>query len=188
MIKTALKNSVKVKQSILGDAELLNNVQNSADVIISALANGNKIFFCGNGGSAADSQHLAGEFIGKLHSERQPLAAIALNTNTSSITAVGNDYSYDDIFSRQIQALGSKGDILVGLSTSGNSKNVINAFIEAEKQGLKTIALTGQTGGKIKNLCDILVNVPSEITPRIQESHITLGHIICEIVEKEYVK
>lgn len=187
MIKTALKNSINIKKQILEDEMTIQKVKKSADIIIEALSAGNKVFFCGNGGSAADSQHLAGEFIGKLYKERKPLPAIALNTNTSSITAVGNDYEYDDIFSRQILALANQGDVLVGISTSGNSNNVIQAFNSANELGVKTIALTGKTGGQMKDLCDVLINVPSEDTPRIQEVHITLGHIICEAVEQEYV-
>lgn len=160
-------------------------IQKVVDLIIAALKNSNKIIFCGNGGSASDAQHLTAEFTGRFFLERVPLAAIALNTNTSAITAIANDYGYDDIFLRQIQALGKSGDVFVGISTSGNSKNIVKAFEYANSIGITTVAFTGKSGGKMKDLADVLINIPTDVTPRIQESHITIGHIICEIVEQQ---
>jgi len=154
------------------------------DVVVEALKRGNKIIFCGNGGSAADAQHLTAEFTGRFSLERRPLPAIALNTNVSAITAIANDYGYDEIFLRQTQALAQSGDVLIGISTSGNSKNIVKAFEYANSIGVTTVAFTGESGGKMKEIADILLNVPSVCTPRIQETHITLGHIMCEIVEK----
>jgi len=144
---------------------------------------GNRVYFCGNGGSAADAQHLAAEFSGRFYYDRPPLDSEALHVNTSYLTAVGNDYSFDEIYSRLIKAKGIKGDILVALSTSGNSKNIMRAIVEARRMGIFVIGFTGESGGLIKDHCDILINVPSTDTPRIQESHIMIGHIICEIVE-----
>lgn len=149
-----------------------------------ALNRGNKVIFCGNGGSAADAQHLTAEFTGRFFLERKPLPAIALNTNVSAITAIANDYGYNDIFLRQTQALAQTGDVLVGISTSGNSKNIVKAFEYANSIGVTTVAFTGESGGKMKEIADILLNVPSSCTPRIQEAHITMGHIMCEIVEQ----
>lgn len=151
-----------------------------------ALASGNKILFCGNGGSAADSQHLAAELVGRFQKERRALASIALTTDTSILTAVGNDYGYDDVFARQVQALGRSGDILIGISTSGNSKNVVKAIEEARTVGMHTFGWTGEGGGKMAELCDLLFSVPSKVTARIQEMHILAGHILCELVEEEY--
>ena len=154
------------------------------DAVIAAMNKGNKIIFCGNGGSAADAQHLTAEFTGRFFLERRPLPAIALNTNVSAITAIANDYGYDEIFLRQTQALAQPGDVIVGISTSGNSKNIVKAFEYANSVGVTTVAFTGETGGKMKEIADILLNVPSSCTPRVQEAHITLGHIICEVVEQ----
>ena len=154
------------------------------DAVIAAMNKGNKIIFCGNGGSAADAQHLTAEFTGRFFLERRPLPAIALNTNVSAVTAIANDYGYDEIFLRQTQALAQPGDVLVGISTSGNSKNIVKAFEYANSVGVTTVAFTGETGGKMKEIADILLNVPSSCTPRVQEAHITLGHIMCEIVEQ----
>ena len=151
-----------------------------------ALASGNKILFCGNGGSAADSQHLAAELVGRFQKERRALASIALTTDTSILTAVGNDYGYDDVFARQVQALGRSGDILIGISTSGNSKNVVKAVEAARTVGMHTFGWTGEGGGKMAELCDLLFPVPSKVTARIQEMHILAGHILCELVEEEY--
>lgn len=151
-----------------------------------ALANGNKILFCGNGGSAADAQHLSAELIGRFQKERRSLAAIALTTDTSILTAVGNDYGYDEIFARQVEGLGRQGDVIIGISTSGNSKNVVKAVEKARDTGMHTIALTGEGGGKLAELCDITLAIPSKVTARIQEMHILVGHIICELLEEEY--
>ncbi len=142
-----------------------------------------KILFFGNGGSAADAQHLATEFTVRYRTDRAPIAAVALTTDTSTLTAIGNDFGFDHLFSRQIAALGKKGDIAIGISTSGNSPNIINALIEAQKKGIVTVGLTGETGGNMASLCDILLNVPSTTTARIQEMHIILGHMLCAALE-----
>ena len=154
--------------------------------MVKALQNGNRIYFCGNGGSAADAQHLAAEFSGRFYIDRDALPAEALHCNTSYITAVGNDYGYDLVYARLIKGIGNAGDFLVGLSTSGNSANIIKAFEVAREKGIVTVGFTGETGGKMKELSDHLLNVPSLNTPRIQESHIMLGHIICQLVEEQY--
>lgn len=183
-IEEIIQSSINTKQSILENKDLLDAVRKSVDVITECFKRDGQVLFCGNGGSAADAQHLAAEFSGRFYFDRTPLNAEALHVNTSYITAVGNDYSFDEIYSRIVKAKGRKGDILVALSTSGNSKNVIRAIETAKEQGMIVIGLTGETGGQMKDLCDILLNVPSKDTPRIQESHILLGHIICEMVEK----
>lgn len=151
-----------------------------------AIADGNKVLFCGNGGSAADSQHLAAELVGRFVKERRSLAAIALTTDTSILTAVANDYGYDEVFARQVEGLGRSGDVLIGISTSGNSKNIVKAVEMARSIGMHTIAFTGQGGGKLKEICDLTLAVPSNNTARIQEMHILAGHIVCELVEEEY--
>ena len=156
--------------------------------IVTAFKSGNKVLFCGNGGSAADAQHLAAEFSGRFYTDRDALPAEALHCNTSYLTAVANDYGYDLVYSRIIKGTGNKGDVLVGLSTSGNSKNILNAFEAAKQKEMLTIGLTGETGGKMKAVSDYLINVPSGDTPRIQESHILIGHIICQLVEEQYFK
>ncbi|MBK7735282.1 MAG: D-sedoheptulose 7-phosphate isomerase [Chitinophagaceae bacterium] len=156
--------------------------------IVTAFKSGNKVLFCGNGGSAADAQHLAAEFSGRFYTDRDALPAEALHCNTSYLTAVANDYGYDLVYSRIIKGTGNKGDVLVGLSTSGNSKNILNAFEVAKQKEMLTIGLTGETGGKMKAVSDYLINVPSGDTPRIQESHILIGHIICQLVEEQYFK
>jgi D-sedoheptulose 7-phosphate isomerase len=155
----------------------------AADALISAYLAGQKAIFFGNGGSAADAQHLAAEFLGRYLRERAPLPALALNTNTSAVTAIGNDYGYEHTFSRQIRALGFPGDVAVGISTSGNSENVVEALVCARELGLFTIALTGASGGRMRGLVDVLIAVPSEVTPRIQECHILAGHALCDAVE-----
>jgi D-sedoheptulose 7-phosphate isomerase len=185
-IKNIITESVSVKNKLLADEPLLKTVENIVNLIVAAFKNGNRIYFCGNGGSAADAQHLAAEFSGRFYTDRDALPAEALHCNTSYMTAVANDYSYDVIYSRLIKGIANKGDVLIGLSTSGNSKNIINAFETAKEKGVITIALTGETGGKMKVLSDYLLNVPSKDTPRIQESHILLGHIICQLVEEKY--
>ena len=185
-IKDIIKASVEVKQQLLADENMLNTVHTLVNTITDAFKNGNKVLFCGNGGSAADAQHLAAEFSGRFYIDRDALPAEALHVNTSYLTAVGNDYSYDVIYARLIKGLGHKGDVLVGLSTSGNSKNVVLAFEEAKRKGMITVGFTGASGGKMKEVSDYLLNVPSTDTPRIQESHILLGHIICQLVEEKY--
>ena len=151
-----------------------------------AFKNGNKVLFCGNGGSAADAQHLAAEFSGRFYTDRDALPAEALHCNTSYMTAVANDYSYDVVYSRMIKGIGNPGDVLIGLSTSGNSKNIVEAFKTAKLKNMVTVGLTGDSGGMMKEMSDFLLNVPSSDTPRIQESHIMLGHIICQLVEEKY--
>lgn len=158
-------------------------IEDICKVWIKALKSGNKILFCGNGGSASDSQHLAAELVGRYKLNRKALAGLSLNTDTSAITAIANDYGFEEIFARQVEGLGNSGDILVGLSTSGNSQNIIKAFHQAKKQGLFCIALTGQSGGKMKDIADICLNVPANITNNIQELHIACGHLMCEHVE-----
>lgn len=185
MIQTRIQSSIAVKQAILADKELLERTASVAACMVQALQNNHRILFCGNGGSAADAQHLAAELSGRFYFDRAPLNAEALHCNTSYLTAVANDYGYEHIYSRMINGSCTRGDVLVGLSTSGNSANILNAFDTARKLGVITIAFTGKSGGRLKSIADYLLNVPSDDTPRIQESHIMLGHIICEIVEQE---
>tara|TARA_B100000989_G_scaffold296706_1_gene280528 strand:- start:400 stop:975 length:576 start_codon:yes stop_codon:yes gene_type:complete len=165
-----------------------NNIEKCVNVILNSLENGNKVMFCGNGGSAADSQHLAAELVGRYKLDRDPIAAIALTTDTSTITAIANDYSFEDIFLRQIKALGKKNDILYAISTSGNSKNILNAIKQAKEQNIISIGLTGESGGEMKNLCDEIIQVPAKSPDRIQEMHIAIGQIICEIIENHFSK
>lgn len=185
-IKDIVGASIAVKQQVLANENLLQIVENVTTVIIRAFRQGNKVLFCGNGGSAADAQHLAAEFSGRFYIDRDALPAEALHVNTSYLTAVANDYSYDVIYSRLIKGLGNKGDVLVGLSTSGNSKNIVLAFEQAKANGMITVGFTGANGGKMKGTSDYLLNIPSTDTPRIQEAHILLGHIICQLVEEKY--
>jgi len=185
-IDSIIKASINVKEVILNSSFLKQELSKSIEIITTCFKNGNKIFFCGNGGSAADAQHLAAEFSGRFYIDRVALPAEALHCNTSYLTAVGNDYGYEFIYSRILEGVAKKGDVLIGLSTSGNSLNIINAMKIARKMGVYLIAFTGSNGGKMKELADIFLNVPSNDTPRIQESHILLGHIICELVEKKY--
>ncbi len=184
-IKRIIADSVSVKEQIAADEALLSLVEKVTAEIVNAYKNDGAVYFCGNGGSAADAQHIAAELSGRFYYDRPPLFAEALHVNTSYLTAVANDYSYDEIYARLIKAKGRKGDILFGISTSGNSENIIRAFKVAREQGVLCVAMTGASGGKMKDHCDYLINVPSTDTPRIQESHIMLGHIICEFVESE---
>ena len=185
-IKKIIKASIDTKQSVLQNEGLLKTIEASVDVIVNAFRNGNRVYFCGNGGSAADAQHLAAEFSGGFYTDRKALPAEALHCNTSYLTAVGNDYGFDEIYSRLIEGIGEKGDVLVGLSTSGNSPNILKAFTTAKKKEMVTIGFTGKSGGEMRTLCDRLINIPSTDTPRIQESHIMVGHIICQLVEEKY--
>ena len=185
-IKNIIKASVDIKNNILLDDKILQTVKDCVYILVTAFKSGNKVLFCGNGGSAADAQHLAAELSGRFYTDRDALPAEALHCNTSYITAIGNDYGFDEIYSRLIKGIAIKGDVLVGLSTSGNSKNILKAFEIAKEKGMITIAFTGDTGGKLKKTADHLINVPSNDTPRIQESHIMLGHIICQLVEEQY--
>ncbi len=182
-ISESIAQSIAAKQAILSDNDFLARIEKAADMIINSFKDGGKIHFCGNGGSAADAQHLAAELSGRFYYDRPPLNAEALHCNTSYLTAVGNDYGYEHIFARLLRGTGHKGDVLIGISTSGNSKNIIEAYNVCKQMGITTISLTGATGGKMKDISDLLLNVPSNDTPRIQESHIMIGHIICELVE-----
>lgn len=182
-IENIIKSSIDVKQLILNDKEFVKRINDAAMMCVESLKSGGKIHFCGNGGSASDAQHLAAELSGRFYYDRPPLNAEALHVNTSYLTAVANDYSYDMIYARMLQASAKKGDMLVGISTSGNSANILKAIEVAKEIGVKTIGMTGEKGGKMAECCDILLNVPSNCTPRIQESHIMIGHIICEIIE-----
>ena len=182
-ISSIIAASIEVKSQILADEHFQQKIESVIEVITSAFQKGNKVLFCGNGGSAADAQHLAAEFSGRFYIDRKALPSEALHCNSSYLTAVANDYSYDVIYSRSIDGTCVEGDVLVGLSTSGNSKNILNAFATAKEKGVVTIGFTGAGGGKMKDACDYLLNVPSTDTPRIQESHILVGHIICELVE-----
>jgi D-sedoheptulose 7-phosphate isomerase len=184
-IKAIIKASIDTKEKILADAALVNKINTVTNIIADAFAKGNKVLFCGNGGSAADAQHLAAEFSGRFYSDRDPLPSEALHCNTSYLTAVANDYGYDLVYSRIVKGTGKPGDVLVGLSTSGNSVNIMKAMEVASKIGMITVCMTGEGGGKLKPLCDHLIDVPSKDTPRIQESHIMIGHIICQLVEQE---
>jgi D-sedoheptulose 7-phosphate isomerase len=183
-IKHIIEESSNTKKKILGDASLLTTISKVVEVITSAFKNGNRVYFCGNGGSAADAQHLAAEFSGRFYTDRKALPAEALHCNTSYLTAVANDYGYSEVYSRMIDGIGEAGDILIGLSTSGNSENILKAFEVAKKKGMSTVAFTGESGGKMKPHTDHLLNIPSNDTPRIQESHIMIGHIICQLVEE----
>lgn len=183
MIETAFENiadnfmKLKQKSSV---------VEQIAKIWIEALGNGNKVIFCGNGGSAADSQHLAAELMGRYKFDRAPMPAMSLTVDTSALTAIGNDYGYDKVFSRQLKGIGNKGDVLVGISTSGNSKNIIDAFAVAKEKGIRTVAFTGEGGGEMLKSADICLNVPSSTTNNIQEMHIACGHLICGIVEAHF--
>ena len=182
-IENYLKVSIDVKQALLRDSSVIKNIETAANSIINCFMNGNKLLIAGNGGSAADSQHIAAEFVSRFYYDRPGLPAIALTTDTSALTAIGNDYGFTNLFSRQVEALGQENDIFIGISTSGNSENVVNAIKIAKDNGLNTIVLCG-SDGKLKDMCDLSICVPSSDTPNIQECHITIGHIICAIVEK----
>jgi D-sedoheptulose 7-phosphate isomerase len=183
-IQNKIQESISVKQQVLQNDALMEVLLKATEEMLEAFKNGGKVLFCGNGGSAADAQHLAAEFSGRFYTDRDPLDSEALHVNTSYLTAVANDYSYDVVYSRIVKAKGKKGDVLVGISTSGNSTNIIKAFETANELGMITVAMTGESGGKMKDHCKYLINVPSKDTPRIQESHILLGHIMCEMVER----
>ncbi|MBF7044473.1 D-sedoheptulose 7-phosphate isomerase [Campylobacter volucris] len=184
-IKSHFADSIKVKDEILNDENLINLIKKAALMIIQAYKNGNKTLLAGNGGSAADAQHIAGEFVSRFYFDRPGIASIALSTDTSILTAIGNDYGYENLFARQVQAQGNKGDVFIGISTSGNSKNILKALEICKEKEILSIGLSGASGGAINELCDICIKVPSSCTPRIQESHILIGHILCAIVEEE---
>jgi len=184
-ISEIIRASIDTKQKVLGDQELLDQISRLTEAVVKAFRAGNKVLFCGNGGSAADAQHLSAEFSGRFYTDRDPLPSEALHVNTSYLTAVANDYSFDVVYSRMVKGMGRKGDVLIGLSTSGNSVNIINALEQARQLGMITAGFTGETGGRMKGLCDFLINVPSRDTPRIQECHILIGHIICQLAEEQ---
>ena len=186
LVSERLRESIEVKEATLENEGLLELIHEVALACIRTLESGGKLILFGNGGSAADAQHLAAELIGRYLRERRALPAIALTTNTSCLTAIGNDYSYEEVFSRQIEAIGCKGDLAIGISTSGNSQNVIRALLVAKKKGLVTVGMTGSSGGKLRDATDYCLCIPSEHTPRIQEVHIAVGHILCEIIEEHF--
>lgn len=184
-IKNQIEATIRVKQTIFANDNTIRLIEEVSKQAVEIYKRGNKVILAGNGGSAADAQHLAGEFVSRFFFDRPGLPAIALTTDTSIMTAIGNDYGYECLFSRQVQANGVKGDMFIGISTSGNSPNILMAMEECRKKGIITVGLTGQSGGKMEELCDHCFRVPSEETPRIQEAHIMIGHIICSIVEAE---
>ncbi|PLW95073.1 MAG: phosphoheptose isomerase [Marinilabiliales bacterium] len=183
LIKNRIEESIATKNRILDDEGLISRIDEAANIIVDAYKRGNRFLLCGNGGSAGDAQHIAAELSGRYLIDLPPLDAEALSVNTSYLTAVSNDYSYDEIFARMLRAQGHKGDVLLAISTSGNSKNILKAMDVAREKKMISIALTGESGGKMKEKADLLLNVPSTETPRIQESHILIGHIICEVIE-----
>jgi D-sedoheptulose 7-phosphate isomerase len=184
-VRRSIEASITVKQRLLSNAELVLAIATVSQILIEALKKGNKPLLFGNGGSAADAQHIAAEFVGRFAFDRPALPSLALSVNTSSITAIGNDYGFDLVFARQIEALGCAGDVAIGISTSGNSPNVLKALAVAKKMGLHTVGLTGATGGTLKSAVDYCICAPSNETPRIQECHILIGHTIAELVEQE---
>lgn len=184
IIKQQLEASIHVKQALLQDADTLNLIEAVAAACINAFRNGNKVMLAGNGGSASDAQHIAAEFVGRYEQDRSGIPAIALPANSSTVTAVANDYGYEAVYQRQVQALGRSGDVFFGLSTSGRSPNVVAAIQECKQLGITTVGMTGSGGGDMLELCDYCIRVPSDVTARIQEAHITIGHIICSLVER----
>jgi D-sedoheptulose 7-phosphate isomerase len=183
-VKGSIQASIAVKSLLLGNAEVISNIAKVSALLVDSIDKGKKVLLFGNGGSAADAQHIAAEFVGRFAFDRPALPALALSVNTSCVTAIGNDYGFDLVFSRQIEALARPGDVAIGISTSGNSSNVLHGLSVARETGLATVALTGCTGGKLKNAVDYCICAPSNETPRIQECHILIGHIISELVEE----
>jgi D-sedoheptulose 7-phosphate isomerase len=184
-IRKVFQNNIDLKQAMLTDAVVIALIEQLTELCVSCFRQDGKLLFCGNGGSAADAQHLAAEFSGRFYFDRPPLYAEALHVNTSYLTAVGNDYGYDETYARMVKAMGRKGDVLFALSTSGNSPNILRAAAVAREQGMTIVGFTGQTGGQLAAHCDFLLAVPSKDTPRIQECHMLVGHLICELVEGE---
>lgn len=180
-----ISDSIAVKQAIVSDEALVETVATVAAACIEVYRKGKKTLLAGNGGSAADAQHIAAELVGRYGFDRPSLPSLALTTDTSALTAIGNDYGYDSVFSRQLEGMGQEGDLFIGISTSGNSKNIVNAFESAKHRGITTVALVGRDGGIMAKMADYAIIVPSDTTPRIQESHILIGHILCDIIEKE---
>jgi D-sedoheptulose 7-phosphate isomerase len=184
-IKDQIKKSYETKQAIYENENLINKIEEVSKLCVKIYRGKNKTILAGNGGSAADAQHIAAELVGRYGFDRPSIPSLALTTDTSCLTAIGNDYGYDMVFSRQLEGMGQEGDLFIGISTSGNSKNIINAFISAKNMGITTVALVGRDGGEMAKIADIALIVPSDSTPRIQESHILIGHIICDVIEKE---
>ncbi|WP_297814167.1 D-sedoheptulose 7-phosphate isomerase [uncultured Helicobacter sp.] len=184
-VENQIADSITTKQKILGNESLLQQIKQAGLKCIEVYKNGNKTLIAGNGGSAADAQHIAGEFVSRFYFDRPGIPSIALTTDTSILTAIGNDYGYEKIFARQLEANGVKGDLFVGISTSGNSKNILEALKVCKNKGIFSVGLSGESGGAMQELCDICIKVPSNTTPRIQESHILIGHILCAIVEEQ---
>ncbi len=184
-IKDQIKKSYETKQDVYNNDELLNKIEEVAKKCVALYKTDKKTILAGNGGSAADAQHIAAELVGRYGFDRPSIPSLALTTDTSALTAIGNDYGYDQVFSRQLDGMGQSGDIFIGISTSGNSQNLINAFEVAKKKNILSVALVGKDGGKMAKMADIALVIPSNSTPRIQESHILIGHIICDIIEKE---
>ena len=184
IIRESIKSSILVHERLF---DIAGDIKKASELMVKCIISGNKVIFAGNGGSAADSQHLAAELVNRFRMERRPMAGLALTTDTSVITSIGNDYSFDDIFTKQLKALGQKGDVFLAISTSGNSRNILNALRVARDMEIGSIGLTGKGGGSMKDLVDVLIDVPSTDTARIQEAHILIGHILCEIVEREVV-
>jgi len=183
-IQEEFTSHLETINNVIGSME--NDIEEASKIIVDALKNGNKILLCGNGGSAADAQHIAAELTGRYKTERRGLPGIALTTDTSALTAIGNDYGYDRVFDRQVESLANSGDVIIGISTSGNSKNVVSALKLGQELGCKTVGLTGRDGGAMNDVCDINMVVPSNNTPRIQEMHILFGHTICQIIDNNF--
>ncbi len=184
-IRAQIADSAATKNAILENQELIDVIVNVAKACVDVYRNGKKTILAGNGGSAADAQHIAAELVGRYGFDRPSIPSLALTTDTSNLTAIGNDYGYDKVFSRQLEGMAQEGDLFIGISTSGNSQNIINAFESARHRGVTTVALVGRDGGKMGAMADYAIIVPSNATPRIQESHILIGHILCDIIEKE---
>ena len=184
-IRKQIEDSVAIKQKLLNDQAVLSGIEKTSAALVRAFRDNHKVFLAGNGGSAADAQHIAAELVNRFYFDRPGLPAIALTTDTSVLTSVGNDFGFENVFSRQLKALGNEGDVFIGLSTSGNSQNIIDALNVCKEKNILTIVLTGSSGGKMKDMADICLKVPSDDTPRIQEVHILIAHIICGIVEEE---
>lgn len=185
LIENRIRDSIETKQKVLNNKKILDTIQRASDLIVESYNKDGKVFLCGNGGSASDALHIAGELLGRFQKERRAIPAIALNADVASMTAIANDYGYERIFARAVEGYMTRADILIGISTSGNSENVYQAFLKAGEIGSKTIALLGKEGGKIKDIVDVAIIVPSNVTARIQESHIMIGHIICELIEEK---
>lgn len=184
-IRQQIEESISVKREIMSSKEMVEQIGRAGEMLVQAYKNGNKVLLCGNGGSASDAQHIEGELVGRFQKERRPLPAIAMTANSATVTAISNDYGYSNIFYREVEAYGKKGDVLIGISTSGNSENIYQALSHAKELGVISIALLGKDGGKCAEIADLSIIVPSEVTARIQESHIMIGHILCSIVERK---